>query len=56
MKSNQNQRKLNQVQSENKKPPKNAQNQNNEQEITSEQEKIYLEGEHCRIAAGDRAV
>ena len=45
MKSNQNQRKLNQVQSENKKPPKNAQNQNNEQEITSEQEKIYLEGE-----------
>ena len=45
MKSKQSQRKLNQVQSENKKPPKKAQNQNNEQEITSEQEKIYLEGE-----------
>ena len=45
MKSNQSQRKVNVLQSEDKKPPKKAQTQIKEQEITSEQEKIYLEGE-----------
>ena len=45
MNSNNSQRKIQILQSENKKPPKKIQNKVEEQEITSEQEKIYLDGE-----------
>ena len=45
MNSNKNQRKIQILQSEDKKPPKKIKNKVEEQEITSEQEKIYLEGE-----------
>ena len=56
MKTNLSKQKVNILQKENKKPP-DFQNQFEEKEITSEQEKIYLQGEpHIEVTTADKEI